>query len=188
MWHGNDGYDDDDDDDDDDDNDEDIYDVGGVDDDDDESDPPYDSDSDSSSVTSESRHDFVPVQFPKMCDAIESVVDEEDSDCVIVTADGGRGKTTATYKVKLQWANGLCLLKYFAVVRIDMKRVHYDKDLFENMLIQYPIIAGAYSTEELRELKEVFRIYQHEIFWLMDSLDESSSRHRAQQFLIVPSI
>ena len=51
------------------------------------------------------------------------------------------------------------------------------------MLIQYPIVRSEFSDDQLKQLKEIFRTSQEQVFWMIDGLDESASYHRAQCFL-----
>ena len=95
-----------------------------------------------------------------MSDAIESEAKLENR-LLLVTAPGGMGKTTTACKLMTLWARDGCLRDIFAVIRIDMKQVNYQKDLFDNMLSQYPSIRGAFTKEELAKIKESFCFSQN---------------------------
>ena len=83
----------------------------------------------------------------------------------------------------LQWALLFCLQFFFAVIRIDMKQVDFDKDLFENMLMQYTVFSGMMAVQ-IDKIRGIFRDFQEKVFWILDGIDESQSQsHQAEAFI-----
>ena len=145
-------------------------------------DDPSDTDSDTEN-NADHEAGFVRVCFQRMCDIIEAVI-KRGGRMVLVTAPGGRGKTTAAKKLVLEWAKGEYLESFYVVVRLDVKQIQFDKSLFQNILIQYPILEGKYNSKELLTIEDSLRNYQNKVLIILDGIDESQSHKDAEKFIV----
>ena len=104
---------------------------------------------------------------------------------IVVTAAGGRGKTTTAKKLMWHWANGDFLDDYCLVVWIDVKQINCEVDLCTNVLLQYPFIKGCsqFESHQLKAIPEMFRLSQKRIIWMLDGLDESINHDSMRDFV-----
>jgi hypothetical protein len=115
------------------------------------------------------------LDFPEFIKVIEKSI-EDGVNRFLICAGGGRGKTTASKRLALQWALGECLKMFSIIIRLDLKAADLSKSLFDNILEQYTGVKAEMTESELNTLSEVFRFNQKQNLFLLDGLDESRSK------------
>ena len=79
---------------------------------------------------------------------------------ILIIAGGGYGKTTASKRLALHWADNEFLKDCLLFLRIDCKSIKaqaQDQDLYLAFLEQFNQVRNALNEEELKILKKIFK-------------------------------
>ena len=135
------------------------------------------SDDDDDADAEKDEKGFENIEFMKFVNIINEMFDKTRR--LLITAGGGYGKTTASKRLALHWSENECLQKCLLFIRLDLKNVKSNQDLYSAFLEQFPQVGRQFSKEDLIVLKSVFEIKQEQIFFALDGLDESKSKSLA---------
>jgi hypothetical protein len=112
----------------------------------------------------------------------------EGNECkrMVVTGDGGSGKSMMSKQLSTNWASGKSLKNYEVTIRIDVKNIkgNREKDIYDAILK-----ASDYNAMTVAQLQKYLEQIQDQLLIVLDGLDEAPNHSRdAGDFRIIEII